>query len=526
MRYAVVIGVEAYKHSNINSVAFATNDAISFQQAMQQNGCEEKNIHLLVNEQATTSFIMSTLQRLVYEVEENDELIFFFAGHGEICSGQQFLITYDTAYSNITNTALALDELFVQIRNFKRVTIFLDSCHSGMPISSLQRGKETVKRDPFELLKDLEYQVAFASCKNGEKSYGSDILSHGTWTYHVVQALTGNAPSTIYRANGELTSSSLQEYLYENVPYFVKKEHGEDKSQTPWFFGGLTREFLVRQSAEALTKASQSKVKKKVAKHTNTSKVKVPTLSESMTVAPVVFKDDANINLNIQYFYSLKRGFVKNLSGYRGGRGGHNEPTTHSKSSKDFLVRIAKNDIEEEIQDYLKQIQEVDIYRASQISVELTTEWGNIDCNEDFYIQVLVEQDEINPKKYIMKNELVIHYGKIKEFREVLTSLSFSIFDRVVYAVPYKNNIRETLLFLEQEAAVNDNVIYYYTPGSNNIEITLEGLGGKLILSESSNNIEFYSNKSKLNDVYGELQIFLSSIQNAKVKSLVTGTWK
>ncbi|GIO85538.1 hypothetical protein J25TS5_24700 [Paenibacillus faecis] len=515
MKYAVIIGVETYKHNNINPVVFAENDAVSFRQAMLQNGCEAKSIHLLINEKATTSAIMSTLQRLVYEIQEHDELIFFFAGHGEICSGQQFLITYDTSYSEIANTALALDELFGHIRSFKRVTIFLDSCHSGMPISPLQRGKETLKSDPFELLNNLEYQVAFASCKNGEKSYGSDILSHGTWTYHVVQALTGSAPSTIYKANGELTSSALQEYLSESVSSFVKSEHGEDKSQTPWFFGGLTREFLVRQSTEAGTPLTKQAMPRRD---------KVAEKSEPMMPGPVLSDTRANIDLNIQSFYGLKRGFVRELSGYR--RGGHNEPTAYTKSSRDFVTRIAKNDIEGEIQDYLKQIQDANLYKSSQIHVELEAEWGNIDCNEDFYIQVLVEQDETNPKKYRMKNELIIHFGKTKQFQKVLSSLSVSIFDRVVFEVPYKMNLREALLILEQEEATDDNVFFDYTPGSDTIEITLDGLGGKLILRDRSSSIEFYSDNSKLNEVYDELQVFLSSIQNEKVKSFVTGTRK
>ncbi|MFC5651485.1 PucR family transcriptional regulator [Paenibacillus solisilvae] len=35
------------------------------------------------------------------------------------------------------------------MRIFKRVTIFLDSCHNGMPISSLQRGRDTLESKSF-----------------------------------------------------------------------------------------------------------------------------------------------------------------------------------------------------------------------------------------------------------------------------------------------------------------------------------------------------------------------------------------
>ncbi|MFB5281803.1 caspase domain-containing protein [Peribacillus sp. Hz7] len=507
MKYALIIGIEDYK-LGINKVHYASNDANAFKKAMLLNGCEDSNIHILVNEDATTSSILSTLHKLSYEIKENDELIFFFAGHGEIVKGRQYLITYDTSYSNIPSTAIPLDELFSNIRNFKRVTIFLDSCHSGMQLNALQRGGEILEKDPFELLKGLEYQVAFASCKNGEKSYGSDKLQHGTWTYHVIQALTGAAPSSIYKPNGGLPSSSLQEYLNEYVPSFVRQEHGDEKVQTPWFFGGYTRDFSVRQ-AQTSPANLQSKEK-------TLPKATPPTITEDSTVKPRTIQID--VERQIEYFYKVETGWIRDLSGFK--KGSHTEPKYLSKATRDFVIDKAKDDIKEEVNFYLDQIQRSKLFKDSQIVVEYD-EWGCIDCNEVFYIQVSVKQDDENWKKYIMKTELIIHSGMAGEFFKILPNLSLRTFERIVYKLPYKINISNTLSILEHE--VEDNVLYDYTPGEDYININLDDETGTIILREGSDSIEFYSRNSSLIEVFDDLKDFLDSIENEQIKSLVIG---
>lgn len=493
-KYAVVVGIESYK--NVSKVLYASNDALAFRDAMITNGCIAENVHVLLNEDATTPSIMSTLQRLTYEITDNDEAIFFFAGHGEIFSNQQYLITYETQYTDIANSALSLDKLFGLMRNFTRVTFFLDSCHSGMPIKTLQRSSEELTRDPFEAIKTMEYQVAFASCKNGEKSYGSDLLQHGTWTYHVVKALTGEAPSSFYKSDGTLTSSALQEYLSENVPLHVKQELGEDKDQTPWFFGGLTREFYVRSSQSSIANKESQKTE----------------------LTPLPYENIIN-KINIDSFRFTQKGSVKSLSGFK--RGSHKEPTFYSKSTRDFVTRIAKEDMNEMIQDYLTQIQHLDLYKDSEIHVEFE-EFGSIDCNEDFFVQVFVDQDENRPNEFVMCSELIIHSGRTEVFKSILPNLNLKIFDRILYTLPKRINFKETIQLLENETE-EYNVLYTYTPGSNIIEIELNDMNGKIILSDSSNQVEYFSNKSLVNEVYEDFNLFLNSIRSNKVKSLIIG---
>ncbi|MDQ0254127.1 hypothetical protein J2S74_001500 [Evansella vedderi] len=493
-KFTVVVGIESYK--NVNKVLYASNDALAFRNAMITNGCVAENVRVLLNEDATTPSIMSTLQRLTYEVKDNDEVIFFFAGHGEIFSNQQYLITYETHYSDIPNTALSLDKLFGLMRNFTRVTFFLDSCHSGMPIKTLQRSSEELTRDPFEAIKTMEYQVAFASCKNGEKSYGSDSLQHGTWTYYVVKALTGEAPSSFYKSDGTLTSSALQEYLSENVPLQVKREQGEDKGQTPWFFGGLTRDFYVRSSQS--TNANME--------------------SQRTEITPLPYENVID-KINIDSFHFKQKGSVKSLSGFK--RGSHKEPTFYSKTTRDFVTRIANVEIHEMTQDYLTQIQHLDLYKDSEIHVEYE-EFGSIDCNEDFFIQVFVDQDKNKPNEYVMCSELIIHSDRTEVFKSIFPNLTLKIFDRILYTIPKRIILKDTIQILENETE-EDNVLYSYTPGSNIIEIELNDMNGKITLSESSDQVEYFSNKSLVNEVYEDFNLFINSIQSNKVKSLVLG---
>lgn len=495
VKHAVIVGIENYKN-NINQVFYASNDAIAFKDAMLSNGCKIENIHLLLNEDATSTSILATLQAITYKFEQNDEVIFCFAGHGEIYSGQQYLITYDTHYNNIPKTAISLDQLFSLMRDFEKVIFFLDSCHSGMPIKTLQRGEEINLEDPFDVIKSLEYQVAFASCKNGEKSYGSDTLKHGTWTYHVVQALTGNAPQSIYGPQGQLTCSALQGYLIESVPTFVKAEQGEDKSQTPWFFGGLTREFLIRNSPTTL-----------------------PQELSKTTLTKLNLMDV----IKIEHFRFIQKDSVRNLSGFK--KASHRVPTYYNDSSRDFVIKIAEVDIENAIQKLLSQLQDLELYKDSEINVEITARegFGVIDCNEEFYIQVIFEQDENNLSNFIITNEIAIHSNKEKYFEMILPNLSLKIFDQITYRIPSKINIRNAILLLESENTTQDNILYDYTPGSNTIKIRLSNMPGDLILKDNSNSLEFHSYKSNVNEVYDEFKSFLESIQNPKIQALVMG---
>jgi uncharacterized caspase-like protein len=67
----------------------------------------------------------------------------------------------------------------------------------------------------------------------GEKSYPSDLLKHGIWTWHLLKALRGEEPAAIVRGKF-ITSSSLKDYLSSAIPSYIRKNTKIRGTQKPW----------------------------------------------------------------------------------------------------------------------------------------------------------------------------------------------------------------------------------------------------------------------------------------------------
>jgi uncharacterized caspase-like protein len=80
--YAVVIGIDDYKHSGVwRALPYATKDARGMATFLQAQGFE---VETLYDREATRQAIISALEdRLAPRLTENDRVLFFFSGHGE-----------------------------------------------------------------------------------------------------------------------------------------------------------------------------------------------------------------------------------------------------------------------------------------------------------------------------------------------------------------------------------------------------------------------------------------------------------
>ncbi|TCC92034.1 caspase family protein [Pedobacter frigiditerrae] len=82
--WAVVVGISEYQ--NISKLSYAHKDAEAFYKYLRtpQVNVPAENIKMLLNKDAISGEIYGTLEWLAESVKENDKVIFYFSGHGDV----------------------------------------------------------------------------------------------------------------------------------------------------------------------------------------------------------------------------------------------------------------------------------------------------------------------------------------------------------------------------------------------------------------------------------------------------------
>lgn len=79
-----VIGISDYPGDE-NDLRYADNDAMDMCKALLGYGFPQGSVYLLTNLNASFSAIKSAVDEIKAEVQEDDEVLFFFSGHGARC---------------------------------------------------------------------------------------------------------------------------------------------------------------------------------------------------------------------------------------------------------------------------------------------------------------------------------------------------------------------------------------------------------------------------------------------------------
>jgi hypothetical protein len=228
-KYALIIGISRYKNNvkGIPNLDYADVDAKAMYNFLQQptaGGFPRENMLLLLNEQATTAAIQEALTNFVARASEDDLLLVFFAGHGApdpFALQNLYLITYDTIYTEMAQTALAMPDLRRYVdRNVKskRVVLLFDACHSaGLTTEGTRDVANNLANLYLEkFLYEKEGRAIITSSNVNEASRESRKWGngHGVFTYYVLEGLQGSADT-----NGDrlVTVGELFRYVRQKV---------------------------------------------------------------------------------------------------------------------------------------------------------------------------------------------------------------------------------------------------------------------------------------------------------------------
>ncbi len=221
--YAVIAGVSDYKYDNLDmDLNYCDDDARSFYNLLKSSGVKAQNMVLLTDSRASKQNILYSLHQVFSKASANDEVIFYFSGHG----GHGSFVPYDyNSYSTLLKHSDVKDAFKNSKANSK--LCIADACYSGSIKSAETKSKE--KNKP---LGNKSGIVVMMSSRNNQTSREMPSLKNGAFTYYLVKGLKGNADKNNDKI---ITVSEMYYYTKEKV------NTETNNRQTPIIFGSFDK---------------------------------------------------------------------------------------------------------------------------------------------------------------------------------------------------------------------------------------------------------------------------------------------
>ncbi len=235
---ALIIGVEGYKNTKANAL-YADNDAKMFKDyASEKIGVPESRIKILLNDNATEQQILLSVKEWLRRSTKvnKSEIYIFFAGHGLASQDgkNMYLLPYDGLPKLLDDTAILRDRLFADLKatNPKTVTVFLDTCYSGVTRSEeiLTAGRPIIIKAKEQSIPDGF--ILFSAASNEQISRPLEEAKHGMFSYFLMKGMEGNADAN---NDNKITAGELHSFVEQNV---LQQSSG---SQTPEIQGDKDR---------------------------------------------------------------------------------------------------------------------------------------------------------------------------------------------------------------------------------------------------------------------------------------------
>ena len=239
-----------------------------FAEALVSNfGFAAENITTLRGEAATAEPVRAEMQRLAESLTADDQLVFYFAGHGtrrpdqaprdELDDGlDEALCLYDTTPTG--ENLLVDDDLREWLGTLAstRVTVILDCCHSGTgtkdPESEYTPRFLTLATTPAPegdsrpwgevtgATKSIGTRlVALYACSNDQSAYERRFYNptrhRGQFTHYLLQAMS-KPEAADANGDGKLSVEETAEYISSRIDKaFNQKSRDPKRQQTPRF---------------------------------------------------------------------------------------------------------------------------------------------------------------------------------------------------------------------------------------------------------------------------------------------------
>jgi len=241
-KHALIIAVGDYPTEGGWSSISSVNDVALIQGALLQQGFQQDNINIIINENAKKQGITEQILALSEKVKKGDIVVIHFSGHGqqimdngadELDGYDESLIPFDAKLyfsSKYQGENHLRDDEMTSLLNTLRnnlgdtgdVLVILDSCHSGTGTRGLakSRGTDVKFRSPDYDPAEKKDEDNFSDIETDDSNFASLVVlsgasqeelnyeyidrnngsSYGSLSYSFSKALAEATPETTYRA--------------------------------------------------------------------------------------------------------------------------------------------------------------------------------------------------------------------------------------------------------------------------------------------------------------------------------------
>ncbi len=224
--WALIVGVSRYKH--MPALRYTDDDAYrmyAFFKSPEGGALPDRQIKVLIDEEATRENILSSMQELFLQADENDVVIMYFSGHG--LKGSFIPIDYN-GYEN----KLRHDEIkYILGRSVAKHKVCLaDACYSGSFVRSKSAGGSL--QHLYDRYNESAASTVFLmSSSSGEVSLEASGIRQGIFSHYLLKGLSGKAD---FDGDRIIELSELYRYVHKGVTDYT------DNEQTPVLFGKVT----------------------------------------------------------------------------------------------------------------------------------------------------------------------------------------------------------------------------------------------------------------------------------------------
>lgn len=250
-KYALIIGVDQFRDSNIPALRYAKNDATAVRDFLihpDLGRFQRENVHVLLDEEATWGDIRS---QFVYwlgaKVREEDHVWIYFAGYGTTAPAavrtnapayMNYLIAHDTNPNELDLSGISLEQLdeWLGLVAARRLVLIFDCGFSGLGRGrTLASGKSPSQNDYafFSAFAEERRRMALVAAGPMENAREDDEAELGLFTRILLQRMRAGLLSNY---DAELTWDTLQQYLAAEV---ARQADLRGTAQSPVKIGGL-----------------------------------------------------------------------------------------------------------------------------------------------------------------------------------------------------------------------------------------------------------------------------------------------
>ena len=247
--YILAVGVNEYANSGYN-LRYAVADAEAFAEEMRRQQSKlgqyaSVKVIALANGEATKLRILDALKTLRTQVQPEDALVIYFAGHGTAQQNRFYLIPHDLGYdgprtsldqaglqSILSHSISDLElEQAVEGVDAGRLLLVIDACNSGQALEAEEKRRGPMNSKGLAQLAYEKGMYILTAAQSYQAAQEASRLGHGFLTYALVEEGLKSATADKNPKDGQVLLREWLDFATARVPEIQLEKVAEQKKQ-------------------------------------------------------------------------------------------------------------------------------------------------------------------------------------------------------------------------------------------------------------------------------------------------------